>query len=248
MAIVLLSLAPALSLTIRAAMTRRGNPTEGLKPPLCLAHRVSSNFHNEGFGERLPIAERNGIVLCFRSRFDAPFDWEQRGERLRWLYGIALVLLVAAASLASATQTKAGFCTLPDEHSALEARILQIELMVAALTCGEHERYNAFVKKFRRELVERGHTLRHLFQRAYPGADERELNRFVTRLANQASERSLAGWRSYCSKAWWLFSEALATNPQAFEAFLTAHPFNDRHGFESCQKEASTEPQPTARD
>jgi hypothetical protein len=106
--------------------------------------------------------------------------------------------------------------------------------MVAALACGEQRRYNAFVTTFRRELAAQASSLRRLFDRAYGSGGRRELNAFVTRLANDAATRS-AGSGGYCTETGKLLTEALATSPRDFER-LTRGTGLPRHlAFPRCR-------------
>lgn len=148
------------------------------------------------------------------------------------LWGLAVLVMAVAASPAEAGRTA---CVSPREEVALNARVLQTELMVAALACGEERRYNAFVTTFRRELAAQGSSLRRLFARSYGHAASREMNAFVTRLANDASIRSAASGRRYCTAAGALLAEALATNPRDFERLTRSGALPARHGFSRCR-------------
>jgi hypothetical protein len=148
------------------------------------------------------------------------------------LAGLAVVLALAAAPPAQAGRMA---CVSARDEIALNARILQTELMVAALACGEQERYNAFVTTFRREIAAHSSSLRRVFSRAYGPAGTRELNAFVTRLANDASIRSAAGSGRYCVTAAALIAEALATKPHDFERLTRSGSLHGRHGFPRCR-------------
>ena len=66
--------------------------------------------------------------------------------------------------------------------------------MVAALSCGAREyrsKYNDFVVRFRPALRRNGRTLRAIFKRTYGAHGRRQLDTYVTRLANEASVRSM---------------------------------------------------------
>lgn len=116
----------------------------------------------------------------------------------------------------------------------MNARILQTELMVAALACGEQRRYNAFVTIFRAEIAAQSAALRRLFDRAYGSGGRRELNAFVTRLANDAAARSAAG-EGYCAAVGMLLTEALATSPRDFERLTRAAGLPRHRAFPRCR-------------
>lgn len=80
------------------------------------------------------------------------------------------------------------------EKEAIAFRHLQTELMVAALSCGRQDyraKYNAFVVRYRPALRRNGRTLRAIFDRNYGKSGRRRLDAYVTRLANEASVRSM---------------------------------------------------------
>ncbi|MGH6634685.1 MAG: hypothetical protein ACRED0_00615 [Gammaproteobacteria bacterium] len=122
-------------------------------------------------------------------------------------------------------------CAQPHEHTALNARVLQTELMVAALSCGNRPLYNAFVRKFRGELGKQGHSLRLFFARHYAGRGEKDLNVFITRLANETSQRSNADRAAFCSQASSLFYQLL--NADLLET-LRDSTIAMRHRIPSC--------------
>jgi hypothetical protein len=146
--------------------------------------------------------------------------------------GMVLVLVLAAAAPAWAGRPT---CVSGRDEIALNARVLQTELMVAALACGEERRYNAFVTTFRGEIAAQASSLRRLFNRTYGAAGPRQLNAFVTRLANDASIRSGAGGGRYCAAARSLMAEALATKPGDFDRLTRSGSLSGRHGFPRCR-------------
>ncbi len=80
------------------------------------------------------------------------------------------------------------------EIEAIAFRHLQTELMVAALSCGREEyrsKYNTFVRRYRPALRRNGRTLRAIFKRNFGSSGKRRLDAYVTRLANEASVRSM---------------------------------------------------------
>lgn len=138
-----------------------------------------------------------------------------------------------AGSLAFAGTAQAACVSGADEH-ALQARILQTELMVAALTCNAKPSYNSFATKFGSELVKHGRQLRNYFARTYGGRANSELNRFVTELANEASTRSVLVAGSYCTEAMQRFDEVLAIDKSQLVQYAALQINSSAHGFTSC--------------
>jgi hypothetical protein len=103
-------------------------------------------------------------------------------------------------------------CLFPAEKSAVQIRLLQTDLMVAALSCDRKHEYNAFVTRHRDELVKGGRGLRALFERVHGKSAKSSLNGYVTKLANDASMRSLKA-DNYCGAMATLFNQVLTISP-----------------------------------
>lgn len=152
----------------------------------------------------------------------------------RVLMASGIVLLMLAAVGGPLRTAHAATCASNREMAALNSRVLQTELMVAALTCGQRDSYNYFATQFRQPLTHHGKNLRALFQRTYGNAGTSRLNAFVTRLANDASQRSMMLRQGYCAYAVRLFDEANATPHTAFDDLLLKPWLRTRHGFPPC--------------
>jgi hypothetical protein len=155
----------------------------------------------------------------------------------RWVFAGGFAVGLAAMTVIP-DALAAGACVTQKDLAALNARVLQTELMVAALTCGEKARYNAFVMSFKRVLGDRGQSLRALFTRLHGAGGKRDLNGFVTKLANDASQGSLAVRGGYCTMASALFEEVLNTSPDDFDAVAAKPWIRSRHGFSPCTRSA----------
>lgn len=157
----------------------------------------------------------------------------------RWALAGGLTVGLVAMALPS-VGLAATACATPKDLAALNARVLQTELMVAALTCGEKARYNAFVMSFKSVLGDHGHSLRALFTRVHGSGGKRKLNGFVTKLANDASQGSLSVPGGYCTMASDLFEEVLNTPPDDFDSMAEKPWIMGRHGFPPCTRSAVT--------
>ncbi len=142
--------------------------------------------------------------------------------------------LVLALALPAAAQAA---CARAHEADALSARVLQTELMVAALSCQQQSSYNAFVIKFRDQLTANGQTLRSFFSRVHGASGTSRLNAFVTQMANEASMRSLVAG-TFCQNAPAIFEQTLSADPRDFRTLLAAFPGRDAHGVPACQASA----------
>ena len=157
-------------------------------------------------------------------------------RRRNW-NGAAAFAFVAALAVAMAAPSAwaAPACATAEDEATLNARVLQTELMVAALACGEQQRYNDFVKTFKTELSQRGRMLRAYFKRVHGASGESRMNAFVTKLANDASQRTAHGQDAYCAGAAKLFNEVLAASPRDLTRIASRPEITGRHGYARCR-------------
>lgn len=85
-----------------------------------------------------------------------------------------------------------------DPHPVIALRGLQVRLMVAALSCGLRDGYDAFVRRFSNQLVANADALRVRFRGRGGTA---AVDRLVTRLANAAAQRSTDDRAGFCASA-----------------------------------------------
>jgi hypothetical protein len=141
-----------------------------------------------------------------------------RGWRPALFGAAAIAALCGSAniSLAQSLNTR--------EQAALDVRYLQTELMVAALSCGRpdfHQHYNTFVAKFGPSLKRHGEMLKSYFTREYGGQGIKQMDTYVTRLANEASLRSMQQ-ASFCQDSNTLFQRVSAIDAPSLEGFSAA--------------------------
>lgn len=110
-------------------------------------------------------------------------------------------------------------CLTPAEANAIRLRVFRAEMTVAALSCDQRPLYNTFVTRHQDELVKGGRRLRAAFERLHPGKGERELNRFITHLANRAAMHRL-GIAGYCGSMAQVFERAIAVPRNGLLAFV----------------------------
>jgi len=110
----------------------------------------------------------------------------------------------------------------PVSHPAVAAKKLQTDLMVAALYCNEKQRYNEFVRRFEPQIAAQGNTLKQLFRQTHGNAGTTAMNTAVTRMANEASERTMADPSGFCVEHGRIFDDVLVVKPQEFTAYVTS--------------------------
>jgi hypothetical protein len=120
--------------------------------------------------------------------------------------------LLALGTLATMTaQADAELhCLSPSERTAFDVQALRSELMVLAVGCGDDHPYNAFIERYKPELMENEHAITSYFHQKYGRRGQQEHDRFVTELANaQASSGSHLG-SEFCPRNTQIFHEAMA--------------------------------------
>ena len=139
---------------------------------------------------------------------------------------LAVVLAVVAPNpaLAQGKSKKAASapCVSESTMPALNVRALQTELMVAALACGESERYNAFVGSRKDELL----PYANMLQTTFAG----RTNLLVTKIANNSAHTM------DCAAAGSLIDTMLSADHPPLETVATNDWASKRHGYRICTK------------
>jgi hypothetical protein len=134
-----------------------------------------------------------------------PWSLHRFGVAAAPTYIVCLAIFLAGPSPSFAAEN-----IRSHELIAIQVRVLQSDLMIAALNCDLRDQYNQIVRLNDKELVTQGRNLKNLFSRRYGAAGERELNRFVTAIANDSSSRAVALGSDYCVAAQQLMTRVLA--------------------------------------
>jgi hypothetical protein len=114
---------------------------------------------------------------------------------------------VAALGIAATGTAVAQSCANAREHAAFQLRALQTHLMVGALSCGMHDRYNAFVTRWQSDLAGAHRNLTGYFNRTFGNRGQRELNEYITSLANAQSQEGIRLGSSFCGRVGPLFEQ-----------------------------------------
>lgn len=155
-----------------------------------------------------PVADGWGKTLSRTAKFHA---------RLVVAGCAAVLAVVTPANTAQALEI-----SNPIERMAVRARVVQSEMMVAALSCGLRSQYNAVVIEFESELVSHGKVLRSMFRRQHGAGGQKALDRFITQLANDASMRSNRARSGYCESAKRSFSDVLSRRVRLVDSGVRA--------------------------
>jgi len=124
----------------------------------------------------------------------------------------ALMLTCMGGNVWAAAATASG-CARPADMNALRTAAMQQRLMVAALSCGESQSYNNFVRSYQTELQASDKNLQTYFRRVNGKTGTADYHAYKTRLANSSSMAVINDMTGYCSSAKASFEQALNAKP-----------------------------------
>jgi hypothetical protein len=146
-----------------------------------------------------------------------------------WILAACIAAAVAAPAIAAPAKKKQAMPAAPKEcrpsadEAALHVRALKEEMMVGALSCDSRAGYNAFVRKFEKELNASGNRMKAVF-RSRGGT--REMDIFNTKLANEAMRQHMEkGTPVFCADSKKLFEEVLALPTNQLPDYAVKRPF-----------------------
>ena len=124
-------------------------------------------------------------------------------------------LATAAAILLVPSIASAQVCVQPAEKTAFDIRALQSQLMVAALSCGLQDDYNAFVRKYQGDLATAFRNVHGHFRRTSGSRHQHDVDQYITNLANGQSQLSIARGSFFCREQAPLFQAAMTATSAA---------------------------------
>ncbi|MDB2414233.1 hypothetical protein N9W34_00500 [Rickettsiales bacterium] len=126
-------------------------------------------------------------------------------------------------------------CAMQEESQALDFRALQSNMMVAALSCDQQKNYNRFMIKYKNNLITGSEDIKSYFKRKYGFSYERELNRFVTDLANKATQFSMnKNSDTYCQQVSAMFKDLIDMEENMLGGYIEKQHLASLHGVNSC--------------
>ncbi len=117
---------------------------------------------------------------------------------------------VAAPPPPSTPPTIAPICGRPAEKAAFAIAALKTQLVVTAISCQQHDRYNAAILRFRPNLVAQEKTLGGFFSRAYGRQAVSQQDDYSTTQINQTSQVGLRKGTAFCTAALPMFDQVMA--------------------------------------
>lgn len=101
-------------------------------------------------------------------------------------------------------------CSSPTEQSAFELQALKSELMVITMSCQRDADYNAFVNRYKPQLLANESELNTYFKHAYGKRSQAEHDAYVTALANAQSDLGTKLGSDFCPRNTAMFGEVMA--------------------------------------
>ncbi len=150
------------------------------------------------------------------------------------LIGGLTACVIAVAPIAANAE-----CFTDSEWKAAHVRILQTELQVAALECANvsgasyNDKYSAFITRFHDRLKANATALKAHFLRLFGRDSDRQLDIFVTRIANDASGRTMKDMK-FCANSGPAFDAALSLDTTQFEIAAVDHVTDHSEVGELC--------------
>jgi hypothetical protein len=125
------------------------------------------------------------------------------------------LLIGGLAAIMGGPAAFAQSCVRADERIGFDLRTLQSQLMVAALACGRDSDYNAFVRKFQRDLSGAYTSMQGHYRRTAGGNAQRELDNYITVIANAHSQDGIRAGSQFCPLVMPLFQQAMSKTSAA---------------------------------
>ena len=155
----------------------------------------------------------------------------------------ALMLTCMGGNVWAAAATASG-CARPADLNALRTAAMQQRLMVAALSCGESQSYNNFVRSYQTELQASDKNLQAYFRRVNGKTGTADYHAYKTRLANSSSMAVINDMTGYCASAKASFETALGAKP-ALAVFISDQSIDQR--FVPCPIQTASSTESTAK-
>ncbi len=120
----------------------------------------------------------------------------------RLLHGLAAFGLLASPAAQAQVQ-----CASATDQAAFDVGALKSELTVLAVSCEADKPYNAFVERFRPELVANDGVVNAWFKRTYGKSAQSRYDQYITELINQQSQVGLKQGSDFCPRSMAMFNE-----------------------------------------
>ncbi len=123
---------------------------------------------------------------------------------------LLLCMTALATFAAQQAQAQSMWCLTPAERGMFEVQALRSETMVLATGCSDNEAYNAFIERYRPELMANEHDIAGWFRRHYGARGQTVHDAFITDLADAHSLEGSRQGNQFCPRNGLIFQEVMA--------------------------------------
>ena len=116
---------------------------------------------------------------------------------------------LVVAGLVASQMAAAANCTRPADKTAFDVAGLKSHLMVTAITCEATDRYNAFILRYRPDLVAQEKVLTAYFSRTFGRRGQSRHDDYITSLANTQSQSGLRSGTAFCNQNVSMFDDVM---------------------------------------
>ena len=142
----------------------------------------------------------------------------------------------------------APMCVRPAEKAGFDLTALMSHMKVITINCHTEDRYNAFVNKFRGELVGGERALSGYFQRAYGSRARSQQDSYDTQLFNAASQFAIRHGTLFCPQNLAMLDELEAMKNTADLAnYAKSKPLQQSLIISECPPPAPTPAKPAPK-
>ncbi len=118
--------------------------------------------------------------------------------------------LIATAVLAQPALAAAPRCAAPADQSMFEMFAPKSELLVLAIACKRNDAYNAFVNRYRAQLLDLDKNMNAYFKRVNGARWQKVADDFTTDMANVRATMASRMGGDHCPRNGMLFNEVMA--------------------------------------
>jgi|GEM_PF-1177551 len=142
----------------------------------------------------------------------------------------------------------APMCVRPAEKAAFDLAALTSHMKVITINCHTEDRYNAFVGKFRGEMIGGERALSGYFQRAYGGRARSQQDSYDTQLFNAASQFAIRHGTLFCPQNLGMLDELEAMKTTSdLPAYAASKPLQQSMAITECPPPAAAPAKPAAK-
>ncbi|HEY1933087.1 MAG TPA: hypothetical protein VGG99_13820 [Acetobacteraceae bacterium] len=122
----------------------------------------------------------------------------------------ALATLAAQIAQTEPAEAQEMQCLTPQERAVFDIQALRSEVMVLATGCSDDAAYNAFIERYRPELMANERAIDAWFKQHFGRGAQTAHDSFVTDLANAHSDAGSKLGSEFCPRNGMIFQEVMA--------------------------------------